>query len=51
MVSLSASRVELRLVEEADMDALYEQMRDPESVQMAAFTPDDPDDHARSIGN
>lgn len=26
------------------MDALFEQMRDPESVRMAAFTPDDPDD-------
>jgi RimJ/RimL family protein N-acetyltransferase len=44
MDSLSASPVALRLVEEADMDALFEQMRDPESVQMAAFTPDNPDD-------
>lgn len=44
MDSLSVSPVELRLVEESDMDALFEQRRDPESVQMAAFTPDNPDD-------
>ncbi len=44
MDSLSTSRVELRLVEDADMDDLFEQMRDPESVQMAAFTTDNPDD-------
>jgi RimJ/RimL family protein N-acetyltransferase len=33
-------------VEDADLDALFEQMRDPESVRMAAFTPADPDDRA-----
>jgi RimJ/RimL family protein N-acetyltransferase len=27
-----------------DLDPLFGQMRDPESVWMAAFTPDDPDD-------
>lgn len=44
MDSLSVSPVELRLVEAADMDALFEQMRDPASLRMAAFTPDHPDD-------
>lgn len=47
MDSVSASRVELRPVEEADLDGLFEQMRDPVSVRMAAFTPDDPDDRQR----
>jgi RimJ/RimL family protein N-acetyltransferase len=28
----------------ADLDAVYEQMKDPESVRMAAFTADDPAD-------
>jgi len=36
--------VALRPVEDGDLDALFEQMRDPESVRMAAFTPEDPDD-------
>jgi len=36
--------VELRPVQESDAGALFEQMRDPESVQMAAFTAVDPDD-------
>jgi hypothetical protein len=35
--------VALRPVEDGDLDALFEQMRDPEGVRMAAFTPDDPD--------
>jgi RimJ/RimL family protein N-acetyltransferase len=34
----------LRTVTDADLDALFDQMRDPESVWMAAFTADDPDD-------
>ena len=34
----------LRPVEDGDLDALSEQMRDPEGVRMAAFTPEDPDD-------
>ena len=36
--------VALRPIDDSDLDALFEQMRDPESVQMAAFTPEDPDD-------
>jgi len=31
----------LRLVQDSDLEALFDQMRDPESVQMAAFTPKD----------
>lgn len=38
------AEVALRLVEDSDLDALFDQMRDPESVQMAAFTPKDPND-------
>ncbi|MEJ2858949.1 MULTISPECIES: GNAT family N-acetyltransferase [unclassified Saccharothrix] len=38
--------VALRSVEDTDLDALFDQMRDPESVQMAAFTAKDPDDRA-----
>ncbi|MEU4745361.1 GNAT family N-acetyltransferase [Actinosynnema sp. NPDC023658] len=38
------ARVALRSVEDSDLDALFEQMRDPESVRMAAFTAKDPDD-------
>jgi RimJ/RimL family protein N-acetyltransferase len=38
--------IELRPVEDADLDALFEQFRDPESVWMAAFTAADPDDRA-----
>jgi RimJ/RimL family protein N-acetyltransferase len=38
--------VALRPIVDADMDALFEQMRDPESVQMAAFVARDPDDRA-----
>jgi RimJ/RimL family protein N-acetyltransferase len=40
------STIALRDVEDGDLDALFAQMRDPESVAMAAFTPDDPDDRA-----
>jgi RimJ/RimL family protein N-acetyltransferase len=36
--------VELRPVQDSDADALFEYMRDPESVRMAAFTAEDPDD-------
>lgn len=36
--------ITLRPVADSDLDALFEQMRDPESVRMAAFTPDDPGD-------
>jgi RimJ/RimL family protein N-acetyltransferase len=36
--------VALRQVEDRDLDALFDQMREPESVWMAAFTPADPND-------
>jgi RimJ/RimL family protein N-acetyltransferase len=36
--------VALREVEDADLDALFDQMRDPEAVRMAAFTAENPDD-------
>ncbi len=38
--------VTLREIEESDLDTLFEFMRDPESVRMAAFTAADPDDRA-----
>lgn len=38
--------VALRPIDDADLDALFDQMRDPESVRMAAFTSTDPDDRA-----
>ena len=40
------SGVSLRAIEDRDLDALFEQMRDPEAVRMAAFTHQDPDDRA-----
>jgi len=36
--------IALRPVEDADLDALFDQMRDPEAVRMAAFTTENPDD-------
>lgn len=36
--------VALRPIEDSDLDVLFDQMRDPESVQMAAFTAKDPND-------
>jgi RimJ/RimL family protein N-acetyltransferase len=36
--------VALRPVDDVDLDVLFELMRDPESVRMAAFTAKDPDD-------
>jgi RimJ/RimL family protein N-acetyltransferase len=39
--------VTLRPVQESDLDALFSQMSDPESVTMAAFTPEDPSDRQR----
>ena len=39
-------RFALRPVEAADLDAIFEQMRDPESVRMAAFTAEDPNDRS-----
>jgi RimJ/RimL family protein N-acetyltransferase len=38
------AEVALRLIDDSDLDALFEQMRDPESVRMAAFTAENPDD-------
>ncbi|MEV4352642.1 GNAT family N-acetyltransferase [Actinoplanes sp. NPDC049596] len=40
------AEIALRPVEDSDLDALFEQMRDPEAVRMAAFTARDPDDRA-----
>jgi RimJ/RimL family protein N-acetyltransferase len=40
------SQVALRPVEVADLDAVLEQMRDPESARMAAFTAEDPSDRS-----
>ena len=37
----------LRPVHDSDLDALFRQMSDPESVRMAAFTPEDPNDRQR----
>jgi RimJ/RimL family protein N-acetyltransferase len=36
--------VALRPVTDGDLDALFEQMRDPQGIWMAAFTAQDPDD-------
>jgi RimJ/RimL family protein N-acetyltransferase len=36
--------VELRAVDDDDVDAIFEMMRDRQAVEMAAFTADDPDD-------
>jgi RimJ/RimL family protein N-acetyltransferase len=36
--------VALRPVDDSDLDALFDQMRDPEAVWMAAFTAKDPND-------
>jgi RimJ/RimL family protein N-acetyltransferase len=36
--------VALRPIEDPDLDALFDQMRDPEAVWMAAFTAEDPND-------
>ena len=38
------AHVALRPIEDSDLDALFDQRRDPESVRMAAFTPENPDD-------
>jgi RimJ/RimL family protein N-acetyltransferase len=38
------AEVALRPIEDSDLDALFDQMRDPESVWMAAFTAKDPND-------
>lgn len=38
------AEVEPRPVDDSDLDALFEQKRDPESVRMAALLPRNPDD-------
>ena len=38
------NHIELRDVDDDDLDAIFEMMRDPEGVAMAAFTADDPND-------
>jgi RimJ/RimL family protein N-acetyltransferase len=43
---MPVAEVALRPIEDADLDAFFEQMRDPESVRMAAFTAKNPDDRA-----
>jgi RimJ/RimL family protein N-acetyltransferase len=40
------AEVALRPVEDSDLDALFEHMRDPEAARMAAFVAKDPDDRA-----
>ncbi|NUR69970.1 MAG: GNAT family N-acetyltransferase [Hamadaea sp.] len=40
------STIDLRPVEDADHDEIFEMMRDPEAVEMAAFTAQDPNDRA-----
>lgn len=36
--------IELRELGDDDLDAIFEMMRDPEGIALAAFTADDPDD-------
>ncbi|MDY0908072.1 GNAT family N-acetyltransferase [Microbacterium sp. CFBP9034] len=40
------NHIELRELDDDDLDAIFEMMRDPEAVAMAAFTTADPDDRA-----
>jgi RimJ/RimL family protein N-acetyltransferase len=40
------SLIALRLAEDGDLDALFDQGRDAEAVRMAAFTAEDPDDRS-----
>jgi RimJ/RimL family protein N-acetyltransferase len=42
--NIPVADVALRPIDDSDLDALFDQRRDPESVQMAAFTAEDPDD-------
>ncbi|MEO7260669.1 MAG: GNAT family N-acetyltransferase [Jatrophihabitantaceae bacterium] len=47
MDDVGEQSVALRSLNESDLDALFRQVSDPESVRMAAFTPEDPDDRQR----
>ncbi|MET0813031.1 MAG: GNAT family N-acetyltransferase [Microbacterium sp.] len=38
--------IELRDIDDDDLDAVFEMMRDAEAIALASFTPDDPDDRA-----
>lgn len=38
------NHIELRDLDDDDLDAVFEMMRDPEGIAMAAFTAEDPDD-------
>ena len=40
------NHIELRALDDDDLDAVFEMMRDPEAIAMAAFTAQDPDDRA-----
>ncbi|WP_461475720.1 GNAT family N-acetyltransferase [Microbacterium sp. HJ5] len=40
------NHIELRDLDDDDLDAIFEMMRDPDAVAMAAFTAEDPDDRA-----
>jgi RimJ/RimL family protein N-acetyltransferase len=46
MTEHSPSPLTLRPVEVSDLDAIFEQKSDPESVRMAAFTPWDSNDRS-----
>jgi RimJ/RimL family protein N-acetyltransferase len=45
------AEIALREVRDEDLDGIFEQMRDPEGVWMAAFTAEDPDDRAYFDGH
>ena len=40
------NHIELRPLDDDDLDAIFEMMRDREAIAMAAFTAEDPDDRA-----
>lgn len=40
------NHVELRPLQDDDLDAVFEMMRDPDAIAMAAFTAEDPNDRA-----
>jgi RimJ/RimL family protein N-acetyltransferase len=45
-VTEKAGEIVLREIRDEDLDIIFDQMRDPVAVRMAAFTADDPDDRA-----
>jgi len=45
------AEVALRPVDDSELDALFEQMGDPESVWTAAFTVENPDDRTAFDGD